>query len=393
MVQTLQYLLVSLLSFVAVLSIVVCVHEFGHFRVGRWCGIAVKSFSLGIGPEWFGWTDKHGTRWKVSTIPLGGFVSWVDDTDGTSTLPASSDDQALSTAEARKLGHFRAMPLWARAAATVAGPLANFIFAILAFGFLAFLTGRDPPRIDTVSPNSPASEAGMLAGDVVVQANGHDIRSFDGLRQVIMSSSGRPISLVVERAGEQVAMAVTPREQLMDTGDGRQTRQTIVGVGHTRDVALMERLGPLGALAEGAWQTWDNVALTGTYIGQVLTGRAEPSQIAGPVGIFNASGQTATNALSVPEATAWERAIMLALSLLNLAAFLSVAVGLANLLPIPILDGGHLVFYAIEALRGGKPLPPVAQEWAFRAGFAIMASLFLLANWNDISRLLPGQGG
>ncbi len=147
-----QYILTVVIPFIVILSVVVFVHEFGHFQVGRWCGIAVKSFSIGLGSEWFGWTDKHGTRWKLSRIPLGGFVSWIDDTDGSSTRPANEEDQALSPEEARRRGHFRAMPLWKRAATVAAGPLTNFIFAILAFALVAAIYGRDIARLDEIAP-------------------------------------------------------------------------------------------------------------------------------------------------------------------------------------------------------------------------------------------------
>ncbi|MBL8536318.1 MAG: RIP metalloprotease [Hyphomonadaceae bacterium] len=384
MLQNLQNALVYLGAFVLVLSVVVFVHEFGHFRIGRWCGIAVKSFSIGLGSEWFGWTDKHGTRWKVSRIPLGGFVSWIDDSDGTSTLPASPEHQALSDEEARQRGHFRAQQLWKRAITVAAGPLTNFVFAIVAFAILALVMGRDAPRIDQVQPGQPASEAGLLPGDVVQTVDGRVVRDFAALQGLIATSPGQTLSFVVRRGDVVVTVPVTPRPH----PDNEQVG--MIGVMHDSSMANREPIPPHAALAEGASATWAILSQTTTYLANVVTGRESGAQIAGPLGILNVSGQVASSALEAPEATWSQKALFLTLSLLQLAAVLSVAVGFVNLLPIPILDGGHLLFYGIEALRGGKPIPPAAQEWAYRAGFAVMASLFLFATWNDITRLFPG---
>ncbi len=389
--QSLQGLLVYVGSFVVVLSVVVFVHEYGHFRVGRWCGIAVKSFSIGLGSEWFGWTDKHGTRWKVSRIPLGGFVSWVDDTDGSSLRPATDEDQALSDEEARRRGHFRAMPLWKRAATVAAGPVTNFIFAIFAFALLALVMGRDatevsavPARISQVAEGGAAAAAGVQRGDVITAVDGRATPSFVELQERIGASGGREVALQIERNGQTLTLSATPVQR-----NGRG----LLGVGGPLVLdseRVIERFGPIEALGVGAANTWGIVAQTGSYLGAVFSGRESGDQIAGPLGIINVSGQVASSALDAPDASWGERLRLLALSLVGLMAVLSVAVGFVNLLPIPILDGGHLVFYGIEALRGGKPLPPQAQEWAYRAGFAVMASLFLFATWNDITRLFPG---
>ncbi len=384
-------LLTTIVSFVVVLSVVVFVHEFGHFRVGRWCGMAVKSFSIGLGSELFGWTDRHGTRWKISRIPLGGFVSWVDDTDGSSTRPPSEEDRALSAEEARKLGHFRAMPLWKRAITVAAGPIANFVFAVFAFAVLALAMGRDatdidtiPARIAQVSSNSPAAGAGLETGDIIRSVDGQTISSFSDLQQAIANSRQRELALEVVRGDETLRMTVTPREQ------GGRRLLGVSGPLVLPSERVVETYRLSESIAVGASNTWGIVAQTGAYLWRVITGRESGDQIAGVIGIANASGQVATSALNAPGASGGERIKLLALSLLSLAAMLSVAVGIVNLLPIPVLDGGHLVFYAIEAVRGGRPLPAEAQEWAYRAGFAVMASLFLFATWNDITRLFPG---
>lgn len=398
MPDLLQNALIYVGSFVVVLSLVVFVHEFGHFQVGRWCGIAVKSFSIGFGSEWFGWTDKHGTRWKISNIPLGGFVSWVDDSDPTSTRPATEEAQELSIEEARRRGHFRAQPVWKRAAATAAGPVANFMFSIVAFGTLALVVGGDatdinsvPARIGGVVDNSAAAQAGLRVGDIVRAADETPIGSFMDLQRQVAGAAGRPLQLTVERDGTMVTIAATPGV--------REAGGQSVGVLGVSGPLVLEaervivRYGPVEAVGVGAQRTWDVVAQTGAYIGAIFAGRESGDQIAGPLGILNVSGQVATTALEGSDDAPGGPIGMLVLSLLGLAAMLSVAVGIVNLLPIPILDGGHLVFYAIEAVRGGRPLPAAAQEWAYRAGFAVMAGLFLFATWNDITRHLIGSQG
>jgi regulator of sigma E protease len=390
MLDLAQNLLLTIASFVVVLSLVVFVHEFGHFQVGRWCGIAVKSFSIGLGGEWFGWTDKRGTRWKISKIPLGGFVSWIDDTDGSSTLPASEEHQALSHDEARRRGHFRAMPIWKRTATVAAGPLTNFVFAIFAFAVLGLIFGRDATdhanvrvQFGEANAGSVAQAAGLRAGEIVEEVDGRPIRGQDNFIAFVDSHGGRPLSLTLSRAdGARRTVQVTPRA-LKEGG------RLGITVGEYRADFVVVPVSLLEALPHGAVSTWENIARTGAYIGGIFTGRESGSQIAGPIGIANITGQVANSALDAPSASPLQRVQALLLSLLNLAAILSIAVGIVNLLPIPVLDGGHLMFYAIEAARGGRPLPPVAQEWAYRAGFAVMASLFLFATWNDITRLFP----
>jgi len=384
LLQSIQSLLIYAGSFVVVLSVVVFVHEFGHFQVARWRGVAIDTFSIGFGKTLFGWRDKKGVQWKVGALPLGGYVKFADDADAMSTGPREKIEDPAALAEARAKGLFHAQPLLTRSLVVAAGPVTNFIFAIFAFALLAFIVGRDVARVDGVAATGPAAAAGLQAGDVIVGVNGDAVRDFAELQRVVSSSLGQPLSISVRR-GEQTFVAhVTPGPH------PDNPRAGAIGIQHTTSYANRERIGPGEALAEGATNTWGIIAQTGAYIGGVFTGRESGNQIAGPLGIINVSGQVASSALDAPNATVLQKLQLLALSLLNLAAVLSVAVGIVNLLPIPILDGGHLLFYGIEAARGGRPLPPSAQEWAYRAGFAVMASLFLFATWNDITRLFPG---
>jgi len=384
--QSIQDLLIMLASFVVVLSVVVFVHEFGHFQMARWRGVAIDTFSIGFGKTLLGWRDKSGVQWKIGALPLGGYVKFADDADAMSTGPREKIVDPVALAEARGRGLFHAQSLSTRSLVVAAGPLTNFIFSILAFAMLAFIVGRDTPtRIDRVSPGSAAESAGMIPGDVILSINGQAVASFEDIQPVVSSSLNVPLQVVVQRGPSEVPLTVTPRASPSNPNAGA------MGVAHEASFATRERIDPLSALGEGAKNTWNIVAQTGAYLGAVITGRESGDQIAGPLGIINVSGQVANSALSGGDDGDWAgRLGILVLSLLNLAAVLSVAVGIVNLLPIPILDGGHLLFYGIEAVRGGRPLPASAQEWAYRAGFAVMASLFLFATWNDITRLFPG---
>lgn len=379
--DVLQNILIYAGSFVLVLSVVVFVHEFGHFQVARWRGVAIDTFSIGFGKTLLGWRDKQGVQWKVGALPLGGYVKFADDADAMSTAPREKIDGPAALAEARAKGLFHAQPLSTRSMVVAAGPVTNFIFSIIAFGLLVFILGRDVASVAAVQPESPAAAAGLQQGDLIRSIDGERIRDFQDLQRVVSQAPNQTLSLIVLRDGSEVSMQITPRPRPDNPQIGS------IGIAGQR-----ERVGPLTALAVGASDTWGIIAQTGAYIGGIFTGRESGNQIAGPLGIINVSGQVATSALTGGgnDVTWLDRLSFLALSLLNLAAVLSVAVGIVNLLPIPILDGGHLLFYGIEAVRGGKPLPPSAQEWAYRAGFAVMASLFLFATWNDITRLFPG---
>jgi regulator of sigma E protease len=399
--QSIQNIALYAASFVVVLSVVVFVHEFGHFQVARWRKVAIDTFSIGFGKTLLGWRDKQGVQWKIGALPLGGYVKFADDADAMSTGPREQITDPAVMAEARRKGLFHAQSLTTRSLVVAAGPFTNFVFSILAFAAIALILGRNvtdldqiPARIAGVTAQSVAARAGIQPNDIIRTVDGQPVRNFTELQSRVSTSAGRALALGVERDGRLIALDATPaRAPANNTNIGPREGQGILGVTGPlilRSERQVEPYGPLEAIQVGALNTWNIVAQTGVYIGQVFAGRESGDQIAGPLGIINVSGQVAAGALSGPDDDWAGKLGMLGLALLNLAAVLSVAVGFVNLLPIPILDGGHLLFYAIEALRGGKPIPPAAQEWAYRAGFAVMASLFLFATWNDITRLLPG---
>jgi regulator of sigma E protease len=354
-----------------VLTAVVFVHEMGHFLVARWCGIRVAAFSIGFGRELAGFNDRRGTRWKISAIPLGGYVRFEGD-ENAASMP---DPQALAqvpSAERRGLFHFA--PLWHRAAVVAAGPAANFILAALVFGTLFAVVGRPHtlPRAQSVEPGSPAERAGFLPGDLVLSIDGDPIESFSEFKSTIMLAAEETLSVVVERNGELRTLTAVPERREERDPTGRVHRIGVLGIGSGQIV--FEKDDPLTALAQGVKETGFIVERTMTYLGRLLRGREGTEQLSGVIGVAQVSGVVASSGGFV--------------GLVYLAAALSVSIGLFNLFPVPMLDGGHLVFYGLEALRG-RPLSPRSQDLGFRIGFALVIMLFVFVTFNDIANL-PG---
>lgn len=397
MTDILQNILIYGGSFVVVLSLVVFVHEFGHFQAARWCKIAIETFSIGFGKTLTSWRDKQGVQWKIGALPLGGYVKFADDGDPMSTAPKERIVDEAALTEARKKGLFHAQPVAQRAFVVAAGPLTNFIFSILAFAAILMIVGRDvtdraalPARIDGVMEGSAADAAGLRPGDVVVAIDGRPVTSFGAFQDLISTRGGTPTQIGVQRAGETITLTATPQSREIAAPDGGVRMAGFLGIERRTlpSERVIERVGPVAAVSAGAQQTWMIIAQTGLYVRDIFVGRQSADQLAGPLGIMNESGKITSSVLGQEHEPFWGKLGELCLALVQWAAILSVAVGIVNLLPIPILDGGHLLFYAIEAIRGGKPLPLVAQEWAFRAGIAVMGALFLFATWNDIQRHL-----
>ncbi|MDX2233778.1 MAG: RIP metalloprotease [Hyphomonadaceae bacterium] len=402
MLEGLQGVLLSLGAFVLVLSVVVFVHEFGHFQAARWGKVAIDTFSIGFGKTLLSWRDRQGVVWRVAALPLGGYVKFTGDADAVSSHPEQASDDPAAMAEARRKGLFHAMPLSTRAFVVAAGPFTNFIFSTIAFAALIMIVGRDvtpvaslSPRIDGIEAQGPAALGGLQAGDIVTAIDGRPVASFGAMQDIVRANPGETLAFTVQRDGAIAAAQVTvgARDVIDRTGVEQETGYLGVSRQTQPEERQIERLGPLAALGDGAGQVWGIIASTGAYIGNVFSGKASAEHIAGPAGIFDASGKVAQSAIAGDDA-AGDKLGRLALSLLAWAATLSVAVGLVNLMPVPMLDGGHLVFYGIEAARG-RPLGPKAQEIGYRAGFAVVASLFLFATWNDLQRsnLLEFLGG
>ena len=361
-----------LIPFLFVLTIVVFFHELGHFLVARLYRIRVLVFSLGFGPELFGFNDRTGTRWKISAIPLGGYVKFFGD-DNAASVP---DQDALSQmSEEERRQTFPAQPVAARAAVVVAGPLANFLLAIVIFAGIFMLYGKQSTsaRVDAVQPGSAAEAAGFVPGDLVLSIDGRRIDSFADMQRIISTSAGQTLQVAVDRGGRVVTLKATPALKEIKDNFGNVHRIGVLGI--TRSMApgdvRYEKSGPITALRLGVEETWFVIERTLSYIGGVIVGREATDQLGGPIRIAQVSGQVASAGF---------------IALMHLAAVLSVSIGLLNLFPVPLLDGGHLLFYGIEAARG-KPLSERAQELGFRIGFAIVVMLMIFATFNDILHL------
>ncbi|MGA8612136.1 MAG: RIP metalloprotease RseP [Xanthobacteraceae bacterium] len=365
-------LLRSLIAFLFVLSLVVFFHELGHFLVARWCGVKILAFSIGFGPELVGFYDRYGTRWKIALIPLGGYVKFFGD-EGAASTPDSG--RLLHMDEKERAESFFYQKVWKRAAIVVAGPVANFILAIVIFAGIFMLYGMQTmsARVDDVQPDSPAATAGFEPGDMVLAINEQKIASFADMQRIVSESAGETLNVTVERNGAQLVLKATP--ELHEEKDifGNVRRIGLLGIRRSPgpgDVKY-EPVSPPQAVWLGVQETWFVVDKTLTYVGRVIIGREPANQLGGPIRIAQMSGQVASISFA---------------ALVHLAAVLSVSIGLLNLFPIPLLDGGHLLFYSIEAMRG-RPLSERAQEVGFRIGFAIVIMLMIFATFNDIVHL------
>ncbi len=371
--------LFGLAAFLFVLTIVVFVHEMGHFLVARWCGVKVSAFSLGFGREFYGFTDRYGTRWRFAWIPLGGYVKFMDDENGAS-MPSKGQDNM--TPEER-VGSFHHKPLWQKAAVVAAGPIANFLLAILIFAvfFMTVGTYTTAPRADTIQPGSVAEKSGFKVGDLVLSIDGRKIETFQQLQQVVNDSVGARLAFIVERNGRNVEIDAKPELADIPDGFGGTAKVGKIGIQRSskREDWQHTVYGPIDAVSMGIDKSFGIVRSTFAYLGNVFRGRQSADQLGGPVRIADASTKIAKLGLD---------------QLVNFIAFISVSVGLINLFPVPVLDGGHLTFYAIEAVRG-KPLSEQTQEMAFRVGFGMIMALMVFAFWNDRFILLgwlPGTG-
>jgi regulator of sigma E protease len=368
------------LAFLSVLTVVVFIHELGHFLVARWCGVHVTTFSIGFGREIWGFNDRKGTRWRIAWIPLGGYVKFMDDDNAAS---APSHDALRNMTDEQRRSSFHAKPVWQRAAVVAAGPAANFLLAIAIFaaGFTLYGVRSTAPRVDEVIASSPAAKAGFEAGDVILSIDGRPIRAFNDVLRRVTTSGGREMTVEVDRRGQTVALKVTP--QLDEFKDELGNVQSVWRVGirqrSTPEQVREERVGPIAAVGLATKETSFIITSTLSYLADVVTLRQKPDQLGGPVRIADVAGKVA------------QRSVF---DLIYLAAFISVSVGLVNLFPIPLLDGGHLVFYAIEAIRG-RPLSERTQELSFRIGMAVVLTIMMFSMFNDLpilKRWLSGVG-
>jgi len=359
----------TLVPFLFVLTVVVFVHEMGHYLVGRWCGIGVKAFSIGFGPELVGFNDRKGTRWKLSAIPLGGYVKFVGDMSVTSA--PESEEAALLSPEERKVA-FHTQPVWKRALTVLAGPAFNFLLTIVVFSAMFALYGRyvSEPTVAEVRPDSPAAVAGFEPGDRFVSVDGRKVSTFADVQRLVSGRAGDEITFVLLRNGEEVTLTAVPALTEQKDALGNVVRIGVIGVVNNNTVGQPRHIAytPLEAVAEGVRETGHVVARTGQFLQRFVMGREDKCQLGGPVRIAEMSGAAAALGFE------W---------LVQLVALLSVGIGILNLLPIPPLDGGHLVFYGAEAVMR-RPVSEWVMEAVYRAGFFVVLVFMAFVFWNDI---------
>jgi regulator of sigma E protease len=361
-----------IIPFLFVLTIVVFFHELGHFLVARWAGVKVLTFSLGFGPELAGFNDRHGTRWKISAVPLGGYVKFFGD-DSEASTPSS--EALAGMTEEERAGSFHHKKVGPRAAIVAAGPIANFLLAIVIFTCLFAYFGKPSAtaRVDQVEAGSAAAVAGFQVGDVVTAIDGKPIESFPEMQQIVAGRAGEQLSFTIKRGDATLQLHGTPQLREMPDLFGNVSRRGVLGITRQSSAGEVttERVDPATAFWLGVKKTWFVIDQTLSYIGNVFKGRASADQIGGPFRIAQISGQVATLGI-VP--------------LLDLAAVLSISIGLLNLFPVPLLDGGHLLFYAAEIVRG-RPLSERAQEYGFRFGLVLVLMLMVFAFYNDFHQV------
>jgi regulator of sigma E protease len=356
-----------IIPFLVVLTVLVFVHELGHYLVARRNGVRIEVFSIGFGPEIFGWYDRAGTRWKLSAVPLGGYVKMYGDADA-SSLPSNS---LVTMSEEDRAVSFHHKRLWQRIAVVAAGPAANFIFAIVLLAGLFATVGQPftPPDVGQVQPNSAAEQGGIKPGDTISEIDGRKIERFEDVQQAVRLNAGGVMKIVVRRDGRDVALDVTPQMTEMTDRFGNVHRVGMLGIG--RSGVDYVRHDPATALGRAVEETWNLSIGTLKAIWQMIIGARATDELGGPLRIAQMSGEVAQGGIV---AIVWFMAV------------LSVNLGLINLFPIPVLDGGHLLFYFAEAIRG-RPLGQRAQEYGFRIGLALVLTLMVFATWNDLVHL------
>lgn len=359
----------TIIPFLCVLTVVVFVHEMGHYLVGRWCGIGVQAFSIGFGPEIVGFTDRRGTRWKLSAVPLGGYVKFVGDLGATST--PSEEELAELTPDERKVA-FHLQPVWKRAATVFAGPAFNFLLTIAVFAVMFTTYGRYvyEPVVAEVTPGTPAAQAGFEPGDRFVSVDGVKVETFADVQRLVSGRGGDAIVFVMMRDGREIELTATPELREQKDALGGTIQIAVIGVVNNQEVGQprLVEYGPVQAAGQAVLETGRIIERTGQFLQRFAAGREDRCQLGGPVRIAEMSGRAAS--LGLP-------------TVVQLVALLSVGIGFLNLLPIPPLDGGHLAFYLVEAVIR-RPVPERFVEAVYRVGMLMVLAFMGFVFWNDI---------
>jgi regulator of sigma E protease len=380
--------------FLFVLLLVITIHEFGHFLMARAFGVAIDRFSIGFGRALLSWRDRSGVEWRIGWIPIGGYVMFSGD-ENAASVPDSNDLEHLrrqivaheGPAAVRKYLPFK--PLWQRAAIAAAGPAANFVLSIAIFAtfFMAFGETTLNPRVGAVLKGSPAAAAGFQAGDMVTRADNQAVVSFEQLHEIVMLRTGVPMQFTVHRGSADLVLSATPKSTNVDNPMGGQDAEGLLGLAPSLSPSdiVHHRYGPISAVGAGAARTWDLLSTTVYYLGRLAQGQESGKQITGVVGIAQVSHFAAVEGAQGEKGLGAQLLGSL-VTVLNLAAIVSVSIGFANLLPIPVLDGGHLLFYAYEWIAR-RPVAASVQAVSYRVGLALLLGLMLFATTNDLQRI------
>ena len=358
----------NLFSFIAIISLIVFIHEFGHFFVARLCGVKVEEFAIGFGKKLFSWRDKKGTEWKFCLLPFGGYVRMYGDRNAAS-MP---DNEAIvEMSEAEKKIAFVGKNVWQRMAIVAAGPLANFILTIFIFMILFKVNGlnRVLPIVGQVMPESAAFAAGLKEGDEILMIDEKEISEFDEIRAVIMSSAGKELRFKIKRAQQEVELKILPKIEVRKDFFGDEVKMATIGIGASQ--VDHQDLNWSQSFIEANKETYKITIAIFKAIGELITGQRSVEELGGPIKIAKYSGKTVDMGILV---------------VLWFMAMISLNLGVMNLLPVPVLDGGHLFFYLIEAIRR-KPLSQKTQQIAFRFGFSLVISLMIFTTFNDVWQL------
>ena len=386
--------LLYIVPFLLVLTFIVTIHELGHFLVARAFGVKIDRFSVGFGRALLSRTDRRGTEWRLAWLPLGGYVKFSGDLDA-SSVP---DQAGLAELKGRIVAergvgaerdYFHFKPVWQRALVVAAGPAANFLLAMVLFTVLFSVVGEQviAPRVAQAVPGSPAAAAGFRPGDLIVAMNGRPVADREEVTRLVVMSAGDPIRFTVARGGQNMVLTATPERQLVQDDIAGQVRIARIGLEMQplREDFRFRRLNPVEAFGKGVETIGTTVGPTATYIGRIFAGKESGDLLNGPIGIAKAAGGVTQQAVSANPDPGW-MAANLALTFMSFAALVSIGIGIVNLLPIPVLDGGHLLFYGYEAVAR-RPVPARAQEVGYRVGLALLAGLMLFATWNDLQKL------
>lgn len=386
--------LLYIVPFLLVLTFIVTIHELGHFLVARAFGVKIDRFSVGFGKTIVSRIDRHGTEWRMAWLPLGGYVKFSGDLDASSVPDQAGLDELRQRLVAEEgagaeRDYFHFKPLWQRALIVAAGPAANFLLAMVLFTVLFSVVGEQvvAPRVAAAAPGSPAAEAGFQPGDLIVAVNGRPIADRQDVTRIVVMSAGDQVRFLVDRGGREMILTAVPQRNVVDDQIAGRVRIAQVGLAMgalTADDYSFRRLNPVQAFGKGVETIGSTVGTTTTYIGRIFTGKESGDLLNGPIGIAKAAGGVTRLAVEAnPDPGLM--AANLALTFLSFAALVSIGIGIVNLLPIPVLDGGHLLFYGYEAVAR-RPVPARVQEVGYRVGLALLAGLMLFATWNDLQK-------